>query len=316
MGLRLLFVVDPVEGFDLEKDTTFAMMEAAQSRGHQLFETHVPGLTSTNGIPYALSAPLKVSRTAPPGHFVRGGFERQSLTSFDVVLMRKDPPVDAAFTTALWLLDLADRTRTQVVNDPRAILAANEKVYAMRFPRWTPETLISSRVEDVVAFYKDMAQDIILKPLDGHGGAGVLRVAPGDRNLRSMVELLSAQGQRCIMAQRYLPAARTGDKRILLVEGQPTGALLRVPSETDNRGNMHVGGAAVPADITPAEHQMCEEVGAQLNRDGLLFVGIDVIGERLTEVNVTSPTGAQEITGFGGTNAAARLIEVLERRAP
>lgn len=316
MSLRVLFVADPLETFNIHKDTTFAMMEAAQQRGWSCFEAHVPGLHAQGATPLARCAPVTVARQAPPQHFTRGAWNVEPLSSFDAVIMRKDPPVDAAFTTALWLLDLTDRRRTQMVNDPRSILAANEKVYALRFPEFTPETLVSSQAQDLVAFYKAMNQDIILKPLDGHGGRGILRVSPGDRNLHSMIELLTNDGQRCIMAQRYLPAAREGDKRILLVDGEPVGgALLRVPAEADNRGNMHVGGTAQNAPITARERTLCEAVGAQLKKDNLPFVGIDVIGERLTEVNVTSPTGAQEIMRFTGVNAADRLMEVLKKRA-
>jgi glutathione synthase len=315
MSLRILFVADPLESFNIHKDTTFAMMEAAQQRGWTCFEAQVSGLTAHNGVPHARSARVTVQRKDPPNHFTRDAWDNHALSGFDAIIMRKDPPVDAAYTTALWLLDLTDRRRTQVLNEPKGILAANEKVYALRFPEFIPDTLVSSRSDDVVAFYRDMGQDIILKPLDGHGGLGILRVTPGDRNLRSMIELLTLDGKRCLMAQRYLPAARLGDKRILLVDGEPLGAVLRVPSEEDNRGNMHVGGQAQPTDITAREREMCAALGPQLRKDGLTFVGIDVIGERLTEVNVTSPTGAQEIARFTGNNAAARLMDVIGRRA-
>jgi glutathione synthase len=315
MALKLLFVADPVDTFNPLRDTTFAIMLEAQRRGHACFEAHLDGLSALHGVPRARCAQVTVQRAERPHHFLRQPWNVATLASFDAIFMRKDPPVDDAYTTALWLLDLTARERTVVINEPRGILAANEKAYALRFPDFIPESLVTRSAADVLAFFEEMNGDIILKPLDGHGGAGVLRATRGDRNLASMIDLLTADGRRSIMVQRYIPAARQGDKRIMLVDGRPVGAILRVPPEHDNRGNIHVGATVEKTTLTPREHEMCEALAPQLHRDGLVLVGIDVIGDLLTEVNVTSPTGVQEIGRLDGTCPEAALLDVVEARA-
>lgn len=315
MSLDMLFVVDPVESFNPNRDTSFAIMLEAQRRGHAVFEARVDGLYAVTGVPWARCAPLTVTRAERPGHFQRGAWTERPLESFRVVWMRKDPPVDDAYTTACWLLDLTNRAHTQVINAPRGILAANEKVYALRFPSLVPPTLVDRDAGEIARFMAQQGGDVILKPLDGHGGAGVLRAQAGDRNVRSMVELLTRQGTRPIMVQRYLPAAREGDKRILLVDGNSVGAILRVPPADDNRGNIHVGATVHKTTLTARETEICAALGPALRQDGLTLVGIDVIGDFLTEVNVTSPTGAQEIGRLDGTCPEAVLLDVVEARA-
>ncbi|MEW5853679.1 MAG: glutathione synthase [Myxococcota bacterium] len=315
MALKMLFVADPAETMLVDRDTTFAIMLEAQRRGHQVFEAWIEGLSERNNVPLARVAPVRVQRAERPNHFKREPWAVVPLHDFDVVFMRKDPPVDEAFYYSLLLLERVDRARTQVVNEPRGILAANEKLYALQFKDFTPETLVTRSSADIVQFYRDMGEDIILKPLDGHGGEGVLRVMKGDRNLKSMIEVLTRFGSKWIMAQRYLPAARQGDKRIILVDGKPVGAILRVPPEDDNRGNIHIGATVRKTSLSPREREMCEALGPTLRRDGLTLVGIDVIGEKLTEVNVTSPTGMQEMGRFDGTCPEGILLDVVEARA-
>jgi len=314
--LHLLFVVDPVDTFNPTRDTSFAIMLEAQRRGHAVFEAHLTGLSAVGATPWARCARLTVQRAPKPDHVQRGDWISKPLETFDAIFMRKDPPVDAAYTTACWLLDLTSRARTQLINAPAGILAANEKIYALRFPAFTPPTLVTGNPAEVSHFMDDVGGDAILKPLDGHGGAGVLRATSGDRNVRSMVELLTHQGTRPVMVQRYIPQAREGDKRILLVDGNPVGAILRVPPEDDNRGNIHVGATVHQTTLTARESEMCEALGPALRRDGLTLVGIDVIGGFLTEVNVTSPTGAQEIGRLDGTCPEGVLLDVVEARVP
>ena len=315
MALNLLFVADPLDRFNVERDTTFAMMLEAQRRGHACFEGHHTGLQVERSRAFSRCNRATVQRAAQGSHYARGPWETLPLDHFDAVFMRTDPPMDDRYITALWILDLADRAKTQLINEPRGILAANEKMYALQFPEFTPETLVTSSAAEVKRFFKDVGEDIILKPLDGHGGSGVLRVTAGDRNFNSMIELLTHEGRRWVMVQRYIKAARQGDKRILLVDGNPVGAILRVPSDEDNRGNIHVGAVVQKASITAREQELCAALSPVLTRDGLRFVGIDVIGELLTEVNVTSPTGAQEIARFDGSCPEGVLLDSVEARA-
>lgn len=315
MSLRLLFVCDPMETMLVDRDTTFALMLEAQQRGHVVHEAWLDMLSMRGAEPWCRAFPVTVQRAVQGQHFQRRGMERAPLASYDAIFMRKDPPMDGAYVTSLWLLDAVDRAHTQVINEPRGILAANEKLYALQFKDFIPPTLVTRSMEEVLAFFRDVGGDMIIKPLDGHAGAGVLRCIQGDRNLRSMMELLMQGGRSWVMAQRYLPEARQGDKRILLVNGTPVGALLRVPAEDDNRGNIHVGAQVQASSLSPRDVALCEALAPALRRDGLLLVGIDVIGGQLTEVNVTSPTGAQEIGRFDGTCPEGALLNLVQQRA-
>jgi glutathione synthase len=311
--MMMLVVADPVASLVPETDTTFAIMLEAHRRGHAVYHALVTDLYATSGVPMACASRVLMHHTPAPGHCLVHPPTVLPVASFDAVFIRKDPPVDATYLSALWLLDLASQ-HTVMVNAARGLLAANEKVYATRFSHWMPETLVTSRFDRVLGFYHDVGEDVILKPLDGHAGAGVLRAQKGDRNLRSIFEQLSGYGLRHVMVQRYLPEARQGDKRILLVAGEPVGAMLRIPAEDDNRGNLRAGAAVHPASPTPREEEMCAALKPALLSDGLLFVGIDVIGERLTEVNVTSPTGARQIARFNGTCPEGILLDAVEKR--
>ena len=229
----------------------------------------------------------------------------------DVVFQREDPPVDAEYVTSTQILTLCRRAR--VLNRPQGILAANEKLYAQHFPELMPETLVSRRIPDLIDFMARLGGEMIVKPLDGRGGEGVFHLRHDDRNLFSILEQSTAFGARRAMAQRYLPEVRKGDKRILLLEGEPLGALLRVPSERETRANLHVGGVAAPARLDEADRRIVERLGPALRRDGLFFVGVDVIGGFLTEINVTSPTGLQEIDALEGVRLEGRILDAVER---
>jgi glutathione synthase len=230
----------------------------------------------------------------------------------DVAFQRVDPPVDAAYIAATQILGLC--RKTLVLNDPISILAYNEKLFALHYREFMPETTVTRRIGDLKAFMAEMGGEMIVKPLDGKGGEGIFHLVEGERNLSSILEQVTAYETRWVMAQRYLPAVRDGDKRILLLEGEPLGAVLRVPSDTEVRANFHAGGRAAQATITPEDQAIIDRIAPQLRHDGLFFVGIDVIGGKLTEINVTSPMGIQEINALDGVQLEAQLMERVEKR--
>ena len=247
--------------------------------------------------------------------FERGDWAERSLGDFDVVWMRKDPPFDMTYIFTTYLLDLVP-PRTLVLNHPAGLRSRNEKLFAAAFVDLTPPTLISRDARRILAFTEALPGRVVLKPWDGNGGRGVLVSQRGDPNLRSMVELLTDNGRSFILAQQHLPEIAEGDKRIILVDGEPGGAVLRVPGHGDHRGNLHVGATAHPTTLTPRELEICARIGPTLRREGLVFVGIDVIGGCLTEINVTSPTGIQEVNRFDGVALEARIVDAaLSRHA-
>jgi len=237
------------------------------------------------------------------------------LAEFDIVLMRKDPPVDVAYLHATWILEHA-RGKALLVNDPRGLREANEKLYALHFPELIPESLVSADPARLKKFMEALGGEMIVKPLDGCGGAGVFHLHRGDRNLNAILELSTLNGTRMVMAQRYLPAIRSeGDKRLIVLAGEPLGAIRRVPQEDETRGNIHVGGRVERAAVEARDREICRRMAARLEADGLYFVGLDVIGGLVTEVNVTSPTGVQEIDRLDGTCLEARVLDWVEARA-
>lgn len=312
--LRIGFVMDPLPRIAIDKDTTFVFMLEAQARGHEVSYLDPARLAIERGVPEALVQPVEVRRRAGD-HFSPGTARRERLDALDVVFLRKDPPFDMAFFFDTHVASLVDRARTLVVNDPRGLREANEKLYALHFPAVIPDSLVASEIPRLKEFLGAMGGEMIVKPLDGCGGAGIFHVHERDRNLNSILEFATADGTRRVMAQRYLPEVRGGDKRIILVDGEPQGAVLRVPSEEEHRSNLHVGGTARRAELTARDLEICRALAPRLRADGLVFVGLDVIGEWLTEVNVTSPTGVQEIDALSGTNIAARMIDWVEGRA-
>ncbi len=305
-----VFLMDPIESVDIQADTTFVLMLEAQERGHRVLYAAPEGLSVRDGRPVALAREVTLRREV--GNHVDLGPERSLVLDeeSDVVFQRVDPPVDAAYVAATQILTLCQRT--VVLNRPESILFANEKLYALHFRELMPETLVTRRVDELREFLHKLGGEMIVKPLDGKGGEGIFHVRSDDRNLRSILEQSTRFETRVTMAQRYLPEVRSGDKRILLVDGEPIGAILRIPPDGDTRANLHVGGRAAPAVLDENDRRIVERIAPSLRRDGLFFVGIDVIGGYLTEVNVTSPTGIQEANALDGVRLEKRVLDGVE----
>lgn len=308
--MRILVVMDPIERVDVDRDTTFGFMLAAQARGHEVFYCNIWHLyIRPDGGAGASAWPVEICQR-PTDFYSLGEAVDDSLDAYDSIWMRKDPPFDQAFLTATLILDRA--CDTQVINRPQGLRDANEKLYALEFHPLTPPTLVTREPDRVKAWLAERTDPLVVKPVDGHGGFGVFFIEPGDRNAGSILETLTGQGQRWIVAQPYLPAARDGDKRIILIDGQPVGAILRVPRNDDHRGNIHVGGRVEATELTDRDREICAAVGTKVREDGLWFVGIDVIGEYLTEVNVTSPTGIREVRELGGPDLGEAFVRWVE----
>lgn len=305
--------MDPIERIDTDKDTTFVLMLEAQKRGHELHYMQLDDLFIDGATPKARFRRVSVARATP--HYQFGETATNRLSGFDVLLMRKDPPVDLKFLYATLLLSLVDRRECLVINDPRGLREANEKLYALNFPELIPETLVSSDIEVLKQFMQDRGGEMIIKPLDGCGGSGVFYLRSKDKNTNALLEMATANGQKMIMAQRYLPEIREGDKRIIVLDGEPLGAVLRIPRKDENRGNIHVGGRCVQARLTPRDREICRILSPSLSQLGLYLVGLDVIGNYLTEVNVTSPTGVQEINALSHVCLESQIVDFIERKA-
>lgn len=314
VALRLAFVMDPVEAVDVRADTTFALMREAQRRGHRVLYVRPGDLGVEDGRATARAHPVELREDPERPAEVGAGRHVVLDDAADVVLQREDPPVDADYVTATQILALC--RRAAVWNRPSAILAANEKLAALQFADLMTDTVVTRRIPELVDFLAKMGGEMIVKPLEGKGGEGIFHVRHDDRNLFSILEVATRQQTHWVMAQRYLSAIRDGDKRILLLEGEPLGAVLRVPAERETRANFHVGGSAAAATLDDADRRIVARLAPWLQREGLFLVGIDVIGGRLTEVNVTSPTGLQEMSRLDGANYAERVLERLEARAP
>jgi len=312
MGLAVAIQMDPIDTINIDADSTFALGLEAQARGHALYHYLPDALTLRDGRLYARGRPLEVYRRQGDHHRF-GAFEELDLAGFDVVLMRQDPPFDMAYITATHLLELLPEDGPLVVNNPGAVRNAPEKLFVLRFKELMPPTLLTRDRDEIRAFWKEHG-DIILKPLFGNAGAGVFRLRPGDENLTALLEIYESIQREPVMVQRYLPEIRQGDKRIILVEGEPVGGVLRVPPEGEARANLHVGGRAVKTELTQREREICAAIGPSLRAHGLLFVGIDVIGDFMTEINVTSPTGIQEIARLDGVDIAPKIWDAIETR--
>jgi glutathione synthase len=311
MSLKIAVQSDPIELFDIAGDSTFAMMLEAQVRGHKLFYYQTKTLAYEGGTLSAEGHDVKV-KDEKGAHFELGPRKRIDLSTQDTLLMRQDPPFDMGYITATHLLDMI-HPKTLVVNDPTEVRNAPEKLFILRFPELMPPTLIT-RDEMELEKFRQHHGDIILKPLYGNGGAGVFRTHGADQNFSALLELFSQAYKEPYIAQKYLPAVRKGDKRIILIDGKVAGAINRVPAAHDNRSNMHVGGVAEPATLTKREHEICEAIGPELKKRGLIFTGIDVIGDYMTEINVTSPTGIRQVKKFGGADIAALIMDAIEAR--
>jgi glutathione synthase len=311
MSLTVAIQMDPIETVKISADSTFALALEAQARGHKLYYYNPRALTLRDGIVSAVVRPLRV-QPVPGDHFALGEPFRYDLSDADVVLLRQDPPFDMGYITTTHLLERI-HPKTLVVNNPREVRNAPEKLFVTAFQNLMPPTLITSDPSEIKAFRAEH-RDIILKPLYGNGGAGVFRVKPDDENLGALLEMFTAFYREPIMVQRYLPAVRQGDKRIILVDGEFAGAINRVPAEGEARSNMHVGGRPDPIEPSARDLEICAVIGPELRARGLIFAGIDVIGDCLTEINVTSPTGIQEIKRFGGPDGAALIWNAIEQK--
>ncbi|MGF1608054.1 MAG: glutathione synthase [Kiloniellales bacterium] len=311
MSLAVAIQMDPIEKVDIDADSSFVLALEAQRRGHGLYHYLPQDLSFRDGRVFATARPLQVRRERGH-HAALGAPEVIDLATLDVVLMRQDPPFDMSYITATHLLEHV-HPATLVVNDPLHVRNAPEKLFVTHFGALMPPTLISSVRSEIQAFRAEYG-DIIIKPLFGNGGAGVFHLPPEDENLTALLEMFTNLYREPIIVQRYLPAVRNGDKRIILIDGKPAGAINRVPPKGEARANMHVGARPEKATLDKRDHEICEAIGPALTERGLIFVGIDVIGGYLTEINVTSPTGLQEIDRFDGVSLESDIWDAIERR--
>jgi len=309
MSLKVAIQMDPIEGINIETDTTFFLMMEAQMRGHALWVYTPERIAYEDGRVTARGRPLNLQAVKGDHHRV-GEWETRDLSEMDVILMRQDPPFDMAYITATHFLE-AIHPKTLVVNNPFEVRNAPEKLFVTGFPGVQPPTLITSDPNAIYDF-RERHGDMVLKPLYGGGGSGVVRLKADDPNLDALLELHAMIGREPVIAQKFIPAVSKGDKRILLVDGEPVGAINRVPAEGQVRSNLARGGRAEAVELTARDLELCAIIGPELRRRGLLFVGIDVIGDYLTEINVTSPTGAQQLKRFGGPDAATVLWDRIE----
>lgn len=319
--MKLAFIIDPIAKLDPGHDSSVAMIEAAQILGHQIWITEANQLSIIGGKAWATLQGVQLK----PVKLIDGSWqatldwyqvENKVLTcleEMDAVFMRSDPPVTVPYLYTTYILDLIDPEKTLVVNSPKGLRTANEKIYALQFTAVIPETIVSQD-KSVIAKFVEQKQSAVLKPLGGKGGEGILFLESGDRNFNSIIEVSTHQGLEPVMVQEYLPAAKEGDKRIIMLDGEAIGAVNRIPSGNEFRGNMAVGGIAAKVEITNREQEICNIVAPQLRADNLYFVGIDVIGGYLTEVNVTSPTGIREIDRLNNVSLGKQVIEWLENK--
>lgn len=313
MSVKLGVVMDPIESINVKKDTTLAMLLAAQERGWVLHYMLQSDLYLDQGRAFAVVQTLSV-KDDPADWYSFGSKTTLALADLDVVLMRKDPPFDMDFVYSTYLLEQAQREGTLIVNDPRSLRDCNEKLFATQFPQCCPPLIVASSAEKLKAFHK-LHEDVIYKPLDGMGGTSIFRATPNDANLNVIIETLTHGGRKQIMAQKYIPDIVKGDKRILLIDGKPVDyALARIPSVGETRGNLAAGGKGVAQELSDRDRWICEQVSPTLKEKGLLFVGLDVIGDYLTEINVTSPTCVREINKAYNLDIAGDLMDCIQER--
>lgn len=309
--MRFVFIMDPVSHVIVDEDTSFSLMLEAQRQGHEVLHTliHDVGLDRDRVVATVRTATME--RADPPIRL--GEDERVDLATVDAVFVRKDPPFNEAYWWLTLILELL-QSKTVVVNSPRGLREANEKLYACAFPALVPTSIVASDKKLIRQFVNDMGGRAVIKPIDGHGGDGVFLLDASDKNVNGLIEATTRNGSKVALVQEYLPAVVEGDKRVLLLEGEPLGAILRVPQGDDLRSNIHVGGSVVAAEITKADQQIIKAMQPRLGADGLFFVGLDVIGGKLTEVNVTSPTGIQQASRLSGDNLEEKVIKALVSR--
>lgn len=310
--MQILVVADPLASFKIHKDSTFAMMQAADARGHEIWACEPKDLAWRDGKLMGRVFPCELTGRSPDW-FAAGNHEWRRLNEFDAVLMRKDPPFDQEFLYATYLLELAEREGARVFNRPASLRNFNEKLAIARFGEFTVPTLVSSRAEEIRAFLAEQG-DVVVKPLNAMGGASVFRIRPGDANIGVIIETLTQHETTTVMAQRYIPEIKDGDKRILIIDGEAVPySLARIPAPGETRGNLAAGGTGVARPLSERDWQIARALGPQLKAAGLLLVGLDVIGDWLTEVNVTSPTCFREIMDQTGFDVAGVFVDALER---
>jgi len=309
--MRLVFVMDPIERVDREKDTTVGFLESAAARGHVCEHALIHEI----GYDAELGAVAQLRRLDVGGDAIAytGPRETVALSKVDAVFIRTDPPFNAPYHHATLLLEKL-RGQTLVVNDPRGLREANEKLYALHFERHCPKMVVTNDRSRIHDFVEEVGGRAVIKPIDGAGGYGVMKVVSGEANARAIVDMLTDEGKRLAIVQAYLPEVTEGDKRVLLLDGEPLGAILRVPQAGDLRANIHVGGRCEPTELTEKERAIVADMAPRLRQDGLYFVGLDFIGEHLTEVNVTSPTGIRELSEFTGKRESDRVIDWVEAK--
>ncbi len=311
--MRCLFILDPLDRLQLAGDTSYALMLEAAARGWSVWTCQIEhlGLIGNDAVTEACPT-IVMPGTTPAEAFQIEASSHQRLGDFDVVLMRKDPPLDVNYLHATWILDHA-RGKTLLVNDPRGLRELNEHLAVLNFPHLTPATIVTRSAAKLRAFQAEQGGAIVVKPVDGYGGLGIFVVKDGDPNASSILETSTGAGARWTLAQAYLPKAVEGDKRIILVDGEAVGAVLRVPAEAEARGNLHIGGRAVKTEIDSRDRQIIAEIAPFLKAHGQILVGLDVIGGMLTEINITSPTGVRHVSRLEDRNVAAPIMDCFER---
>lgn len=312
LALKFLFIMDSTESINRETDSTLLMMKESFERGHTVFYCTVEDLFIAEATPLAVIRPVEFGPADEL--FCLGGPTEALLEELDAVFMRKDPPFDMNYVYSTYILELAAE-RTFVINDPRGVRGANEKLYAMNFPEAIPETMVSKDKTRLKQFLRKIGGEMIIKPLGKCGGEGVFYIHRNDKNINALLDISTDFGREFLMAQRYLPEIRNGDKRIILLNGDPVGAVSRVPQNDEHRGNIHIGGTGKQCEITDRDRELCEMIAPRLKRDGLYFVGLDVIGDWITEINVTSPTCLVEINNLYGVKLERQLIDFVEEKA-
>ena len=316
--MRLLFIVDSLDKLALAGDTSYALMLEAATRGHDVWTCQLEHLGLAHDDAIVDAAPtIVVDATTPADAFQVEARVARRLADFDAVLMRKDPPLDVRYLHATWILEHA-RGKTLLVNDPRGLRELNEHLAVLRFPQLTPPTIVTRSIDRLREFQREQGGAIVVKPVDGYGGLGIFVVRDGDINASSILEssmAIDQPGARWTIAQKYLPEAAAGDKRIILADGEPVGAVLRVPAAAEARGNLHVGGRAVKTTVDARDREIIDTIAPLLREYGQILVGLDVIGGMLTEINITSPTGVRQASRLDGTNVAAPILDCFERMA-
>lgn len=302
--------MDPIDRIDPNRDTTFVLMLEAQGRRHKNYYLELPDLFVRDGLPYGHMAPVTVRRAKK--YYSLGKRVTCPLAKLDAIFMRKDPPFTLDYLFATYILSLVP-PQTFVINDPTGLREANEKMYALNFPEVIPPTLVTKSIERAKSFLTEAGGEMIVKPIHGCGGYNVFYTHKEDKNLNALLELMTKEGTEYFMAQKYLPEIRKGDKRVIMLNGEPIGATLRVPRPDELRGNIHVGGVCHKTALTERDRYLSSRVGPRLRRDGLYFVGLDIIGDYITEINVTSPTGVQEIDRLNKVNLEAQVIDFVEK---